>query len=115
MERQESRFKCIPGLAACGTLREEGRCLHEYIPGISAATTGALSGGSVPVLSGVCCVLSDVPTRAAQAHLQVLRDGIMRVGRTVAQKLTEELVTESGSASRGAARRVTIIPDSNFM
>lgn len=37
--------------------------------GISAAD-GALSGGSVPVLSGVCCVLSDVPTRAAQAHLQ---------------------------------------------
>ena len=37
--------------------------------GISAAD-GALWGGRVPVLSGVCCVLSDVPARAAQAHLQ---------------------------------------------
>lgn len=45
---------------------------------------------------------------------KVLRDGIMRVGKTVAQKLTDELVSEWFNRL-GALRSVTIIPDSNFM
>lgn len=93
LERQESRFKYITGLVACGNAkRRRKRGLHVYVRHLSGWQCTEEGGSLFWVGSAVFCQMCRLGQH--KPICKVLRDGIMRVGRTVAQKLTEELVSE---------------------
>lgn len=64
--------------------------------GLSHKPVSVTSWGGWHLLMGICSSLSWQMCRLGQHKpiCKVLRDGIMRVGKSVAQKLTDELVSE---------------------
>ena len=93
LERQESRFKYLTGLVARGNAEWRRKMPPCVCQASQRLTVHSEEGGSLFwVGSTVFCQMCRLGQH--KPICKVLRDGIMRVGRTVAQKLTEELVSE---------------------